>query len=195
MDRAANAAYGQAVLPHLQTALTASPPELAAPLRAIEPVIAAVGNGESLPADDSVMAPAVASYEAWAHANCGYQTVELMAMDYEFDGIPEALTAGPTSFSVMNHSERGETHVATLARRKPGVDIGVKELFDLSLDQISQYVDVIPTSAVVAAGATSGLLVDLTPGHYFLLCPMRSQEDDPSSGHLLRGMLSEFDVV
>ena len=75
------------------------------------------------------------------------------------------------------------------------MDIGVKELFDLSFEQIGQYADVIPTSAIVAAGATGGLLVDLTPGHYFLLCPMRSQEDDPSSGHLLRGMLTEFDVA
>ena len=190
----AHVAFAAAVLPHLQVAREAAPPDLAAHLGELTAAVGVAAHGLSLP-DDPQIAAAVAGYEDWAHANCGYQTVDLMAMDYEFQDVPETLAAGPTSFSLMNHSERGEFHVATLARLRPGSELDLKQLIDLTPDQIIEHVELVPASAAAAPGTTAGLLVDLTPGHYFLLCPTRTEQSDPTSAHLLRGMLAEFDVA
>lgn len=194
-DPSATRAYGQAVLPRLDAVLAAGPTDLTNPMLALRPVVEAASRGEPLPADDPQSTRAIAWYEAWAHANCGFQRVELMAMDYEFEGVPERLAAGPTSFSLMNHSKRGESHVALLARLNPGQQVDLKQLVDMSLDQIQQIADLVPGSALATPGGTGGLLVDLTPGNYFVLCPLRTREGDPTSAHLFRGMLAEFTVV
>lgn len=191
---AANRAYGEVVLPHLEAALGSAPAELVEPLSALLPVFESARRGEALPVDDRSFNGAVATYEAWAHAHCGYQNVELMAMDYEFQGNPPSLRPGPTSFSLMNHSERDEFHSAVLIRRKDGEDIGLKELFQVPVEELTGYGDLVPGSAGAEPAATSGMLVDLRPGHYFLICALQSDENDPSSSHLLRGMLAEFDV-
>ena len=193
-DRSTTRAYGQAVLPRLDAALSAGPADLTVHLLDLRPVVEAASRGESLPDEDPQFAGATAAYEAWAHINCGYQRVELMAMDYEFEGVPDRLASGPTSFSVMNHSERGESHVALIARLRPGQGTDLRRLVDMSLDQVQQVADLVPASALAAPGGTSGLLVDLTPGHYFVLCPLRTQVSDPSSAHMFRGMVAEFTV-
>jgi hypothetical protein len=94
----------------------------------------------------------------------------------------------------MNHSAKGESHIAALGRLRQGQQIGPKELVDMSFDQLDQYLVVLPNSAAASPGQTVGVLVDLTPGHYFLLCPSQSDDTDPTTGHLYKGMLAEFDV-
>ena len=193
-DPATNAAFSAAVGPHLATARAVAPAELAASLDVLAPVVAAMKDGSPMP-DDDVLLAAFSSYEAWAHAECGYQNVDVMAMDYEYQGVPATLAAGPTSFSLMNHSERGEFHTAVLAKLRPGLQLTLEQLWELSVDEIADHADVVPGFASAAPGATGGTLVTLTPGHYFLVCPIPSDENDPASAHLSRGMLTEFHVT
>ncbi|MET0964878.1 MAG: hypothetical protein ABWZ02_00690 [Nakamurella sp.] len=193
-DPAANVAYGKAVGPLLAAAVDAAPAALASQLNLLVPIVAASEKGAALPVDDPSMLTAIATYESWAQASCGFQQVELMAMDYEFDGAPESLAAGPTSLSLMNHSTKGESHIAAIGRLRPGQQVGPRELVDMSLDQLGQYLEVLPNSAAASPGQTVGVLVDLTPGHYFLLCTSQSDDADPTTGHLYKGMLAEFDV-
>jgi len=190
----ANSAYGTAVGPVLSAALATAPDELATHLEVLVPVIAATEKGASLPVDDPTVLTAIAGYESWAHAFCGFSNVDVMAMDYEFEGVPTTVAAGPTSFAVMNHSEKGEFHVAALGRVRPGQEVDLKELVDTPIEQLGQRLDLLPNTAAAAAGQTAGVLVDLAPGHYFLLCSSQSEENDPTTGHLYKGMLAEFDV-
>lgn len=191
----ANKAFAAAVLPELQLAASSAPPALNAALVTLLPIVEAMGQGAALPLDDSGWTTAVAGYEAWAHSNCGFQPVELMAMDYEFDGAPSSLQPGPTSFTLMNHSERDEVHSAVLVKRHPDLQVGIANLFEVPLDRLGDYGDVLPGLVSADPGATGGMLVDLTPGHYFLICALQSDPDDPDSSHLLRGMLTEFEVA
>jgi hypothetical protein len=193
-DSTANSAYGAAVGPLLSAARSAAPDELAGYLDVLVPVIADTEKGGPLPVDDPTVLTAVAAYESWAHAFCGFSNVVVMAMDYEFEGLPKTLAVGPTSISVMNHSERGEFHVAALGRVRPGQEVGLKELVDTPIEELGKQLDLLPTTAAAPAGQTAGVLVDLTPGHYFLLCSSQSEENDPTTGHLFKGMLAEFDV-
>ena len=41
---------------------------------------------------------------------CGITVVSALLTDYDFGGVPETLTAGPTAFVVLNDSEEGEAH-------------------------------------------------------------------------------------
>jgi hypothetical protein len=193
-DPVANAAFGRAVHPLLVAALDAAPAALAGGLNALLPIIEIAEQGGAIPVDDPAMLSAIAAYESWARDSCGFQQIDLMAMDYEFEGVPAVLAAGPTAVSLMNHSAKGEFHVAALGKLRPGQPVGPKELVDIPFGQLDEYLDMLPNSAAASPGQSAGMLVDLTPGHYFLLCPSQSVDDDPTTGHLYKGMLAEFDV-
>ena len=193
-DPVANAAFGEAVRPLLVAVFEAAPAVLVDQLNVLMPIISATEQGAALPVDDPTVLTAIAAYESWAHTNCGFQRVELMAMDYEFEGAPTNLAAGPTSISLMNHSAKGESHIAAIGKLRQGQQVGPKQLVDMSFEQLSESLEILPNSAAAAPGQTVGVLVDLTPGHYFLLCPSQSEADDPTTGHLYRGMLAEFVV-
>ncbi|MHA6796059.1 hypothetical protein ACVGVM_21475 [Pseudonocardia bannensis] len=57
---------------------------------------------------------------------------------------------------------------------------------------IQLIVDLVPGAASAAPGQSGGLLVDLTPGRYFLVCPVGDEGEQP---HHLRGMIDEITVT
>lgn len=194
-DPAANKAFGEAVEPLLESALAAAPAELAVHLTALQPYLAAaIADGTAFPQEDPAFFGGLVGYETWAHQNCGFQNVDLMGVDYKFEGAPTTLKAGPTSFALMNHSDKGEFHVATFAKLKEGKQITLEQVIALPFEQIFEYVDLLPGAAAAPPGATGGVLVDLTPGTYFMVCPVSSDENDPATAHMLKGMANQFVV-
>lgn len=187
--------FGQAVLAPLKQALARGDAELAANLKALEPiVVAAAEKGTPIPDDDSVMT-AVAGFHGWAHKNCGYQKVDLMAVDYAFENIPATLKAGSVSLSMMNHSDKGEFHVALILKPKDAKISTVEQLLAIPLPELESSVDFLG-SAAAPPGMTGGLLIDLGPGRYFVVCPVPVAGDEGGIDiHMMHGMASVIEVA
>lgn len=187
--------FGKAVVGPLKKALAHSDDELAAHLKVLQPIaVAAAEKGKPLPGDDSMNA-AIAGFHGWAHENCGYQKVDLMAVDYAFENMPASLKAGPVSLSMMNHSDKGEFHVALIVQPKDPKITTVEQLLAIPLPELENSVELLGEAAA-PPGATGGLLIDLGPGRYFVVCPVPVAGDEGGTDmHMLHGMASVIEVT
>jgi hypothetical protein len=184
--------WGATVAPLLQQASAAAPAELAGSLGALAPfVTAAAEQGTSPDFEDPTFTGAITGYETWAHDNCGYQNVDLVGTDFHFDGAPAALDAGPVSLLLTNETTGGEFHVALLARAKDPA-MTVEQFVATPFEGLMEVVDLVPGGAAAAPGQTSGMLADLQPGTYFLLCPVGDEGQLP---HHLQGMITPLTVT
>lgn len=186
--------FGRAVLPALKEALAHADASLAASLNVLKPIAtAAAEKGTPFAENENVMKAAV-GYHAWAHEKCGYHNVDMMAVDYTYENAPTALKAGPVSISMMNHSEKGEFHVALVVKAKDPSLATVDQLLAIPLPELDGAVDIVG-SAAAPPGATGGVLLDLKPGTYFVVCPVPVGGDETSEDtHMYHGMASVFEV-
>ena len=191
-DPEAVRAFGAEMTPHLDAALAAAPPDLAPSLTALQPFVrAAADEGVEPDFEDPAFAEALIGYETWAHENCGYQNIDLAGTDYAFAGTPETLEVGPISLLLTNESTEGEFHVALLARANDPA-MTVEEFQALSFEQLESAVELLPGAAAAPPGATGGVLADLEPGTYFVLCPVGDEGEVP---HHLQGMINRVTVT
>jgi hypothetical protein len=115
-------------------------------------------------------------------------SVMVMASDYSFQ-MPDTLTAGVTSFRIMNHGQ--EAHHLTLIRLPEGMTMADLQQFNPAAP--------VPPGMVFAGGpnfsAPGGAveaIVDLKPGHYVGICAIPSPD---GVAHMAKGMVHEFFVV
>lgn len=185
-------AWGTSLVPLLDGALAAAPADLAPSLTALQPFVAAAATEGTTPDfEDPAFTTALTDYETWAHDNCGYQNVDLVGTDFEFTGAPTTLDAGPVSLLLANESAGGEFHVALLARAKDPA-MTIEQFTSTPMEELFGMVDLVPGGAAAAPGQTGGMLADLEPGKYFLLCPVGDEGQLP---HHLQGMITEITVA
>lgn len=127
---------------------------------------------------------------------CGIPVVELSARDYEFEGVPETLAPGPTSFVMAN--EGGEAHELSLVKLGDDVELSLDELLALPEEEADQHIDTFAGGTFAPADATSGTVAELTPGRWAYVCfiPVGSVDGADGSGppHFVEGMAGEFTV-
>jgi hypothetical protein len=118
------------------------------------------------------------------------QTLTVMAMDYSLTA-PEQFPAGRTRIEIVNHGT--EPHQAALVRLEPG------RTRDEYLGALGQSQDAASRVGTFVAGpngaqpgGTSEVTADLEPGHYIVMCLIRSPDGTP---HVLKGMITELDVT
>ncbi len=141
--------------------------------------------------EDPAYTGAITGYETWAHDNRGYQNVDLAGTDFSYTGAPTTLDAGPVSILLRNESAAEQFHVAILARAKDPA-MTVQEFTATPFEGLLEVVDLVPGGAAAAPGQTGGLLADLEPGTYFLLCPVGDEGELP---HHVQGMITEVTVA
>jgi hypothetical protein len=125
------------------------------------------------------------------HTECGYEEVDVNAIDYGYENVPETVPAGVVSIAMTN--EGNEQHEMILFRRGDGETRPVEDLLALPEDEFGQVMTF--TSAnVVEPGATGVANAELTPGGYVGICflPVGGGEEGPP--HFLEGMVTEFEV-
>jgi len=101
-------------------------------------------------------------------------TVEVRAVDYGFEGLPERVAAGST-LTLTNESD-DEAHEIVALHIPDDVDLSVEELLDLSDEELSELIpDEPPVAVLVAppgedgfAAVGDGTFAD--PGRYALVC-------------------------
>jgi hypothetical protein len=166
-------------------------------------LLAACGQGtsSSAPASTapsigtSVGASAQASGDASASAG---ETIEVVAVDYAFSGIPSDVEAG-TSFELTN--EGSEVHELVLVRRNDDVETSFEELLEMPEDEAMEFVTVVG-GIVAEPGATSEDTITVDePGDYLAICfvavgttSLEDAETVEGAPHFTEGMLQEFTV-
>ena len=127
---------------------------------------------------------------------CDFQTLDVTAIDYEYEGVPEKMEAGPTVVVLSNEAE-AEPHEMGLVKLKEGVDIPLEEILSMPEEESGELIESF-SGAFAAAGTVSGTTVELNPGRWVYACfiPVGSTGESEGSGppHFTEGMSGELAV-
>jgi hypothetical protein len=136
---------------------------------------------------------------AYELENCGWHRHDVSATEYAYDGIPETLEAGPTSFELTN--DGAEVHELLLVRKNDGVTQTAEELLALPEEEALMMVTEVGSGAFASPGDTEYSVVDLEAGDYVAVCfiptGMTSEEQtaaEDAPPHFVHGMVHEFTV-
>lgn len=185
-------AFARRLAPLLASARAAAPPDLARAIDTLTAVFTVAQRSGTPPNfDDPTVDAAYNSVEAWVHASCGFQKVDLTAAGLRLDGVPATVAAGPTSIAVTNPAGSGRL-VVLLAVRPKDQSLTAEALRAVPAEQLFGSTDVAPSAAVARPGTTGGVIVDLTPGRWFLVDPV-GDTGKPSAYQ--QGMLAEITVA
>jgi uncharacterized cupredoxin-like copper-binding protein len=158
----------------------------------------------SLPASSAPAASPSAASPGAASPDASGSAVEVVGVDYAFQGIPPTATVG-TSFSLRNEGE--EAHELVLVRKNPDVTLSFEELLALPEDQALNQVAFLGQVAANPGETASGTVAADAPGDYLAICfvpqgltqlPEGSLGPDASlpagAPHFTLGMRQEFTV-
>lgn len=185
--------------PLVDEAVAVAPDELATDVEAASAAVDEVATTGDFEALDGPEASAVFDrIHAFDVENCDWNTQDVTAVNYAFEGLPDELPAGVTNFEFSNDAE--ELHELILVRKNDGVTETAQELLALPEEEaMSKVTDV--ASAFAPPGQNEYTVADLEPGEYIALCfiptGMTSEEAPPPEGampHAMQGMVAEFTV-
>lgn len=129
-------------------------------------------------------------------AECPGERLEVTAVDFAFEDLPDEVPAGPTVIRL--HNEGQEEHEMLLARRLPGTTEPVEELLALPEEELVAKLELI--GGVGAAPAEADVTVtDLAAGDYVVVCFIPTGTTGGVAGdgppHAFEGMVAEFEVT
>jgi hypothetical protein len=133
----------------------------------------------------------------YAAENCADDQIEVTAINYEYEGIPETLTAGEYGWLLDNEAD--EWHEIILVKRAEGATQSFEELLELPEEEAFQYIEIFG-GAFAGPGESSGVVTELVPGDYVAICfiPVGTTSLDfegEGPPHFTEGMLHEFTVT
>jgi len=187
------------ITPHIEPTVANAPPELAENVRVMfEALDSALSNADfSAFGTPDFVAAQSAVYPELAET-CGLGSLDAVAIDYGFEGVPATLPAGTTIVTLDNQSAAGEFHELTIARINDGVTETVEQILAMSATDAAARVS-LAASASAEVGALGGATIDLVPGRYLYACfvPMGSIGAQEGTGdpHYRAGMYGEFTVA
>lgn len=184
-------AFATNVGPLIDAARAGAPADLAPTLDRLSALIGEARSSGKMPSfEDPAVLGAINDSEAWAHANCGFQNVDVTAAGGRFDGLPGTLEAGTTSFAMTNEGAPDDVVVALVVRPNDQA-MTAAALQATPAEQLFRAVDAAPAAAAAPGGTTSGAIVELTPGRWFVINPVGP---DGGASAYQGGMLAEVTV-
>jgi hypothetical protein len=153
-----------------------APPELAAQVTSTAEAIRGFFEAGEDPSEDPAFMQAAAEIDEYVFANCGYQTVDLSGLEYEFQGIPNTLEPGITIFRLAN--DGAEVHELAIGKIKG--DDSAREIGESSPEDAEEKVR-FASHAIALQGQTGFAYVDLKAGRYAALCFIPVGTTDPSA--------------
>jgi hypothetical protein len=145
--------------------------------------------------------PASVEVGTYLSDNCDFETLDVTATEYAFDGIAESVPAGTT---VINFDNQGtEFHEVAIMKVADGEERPVEELLALPDEEAMA---VVTNTATVFGPPDAGTYVttELEPGRYVAICfvPVGATPEAMETGagmdgepHFLHGMVTEFEVA
>ncbi|MHA6784434.1 hypothetical protein ACVGOW_26075 [Pseudonocardia saturnea] len=189
--------FGASVEPYLAAVDAAAPEAVAADAttltrlarQALETGDEAVfGSPEFTAAEDGV--------DSYMVAECGYEEVRITAADFEYQGLPETLTAGTKAVTLVNEGE--EQHEVGVVRINDDVTLTVEEILALPEEEGMAAVTFKGAAFAEPGGTDTSFIRIDQPGRYGVACfiPEGSTAGTEGSGppHFTLGMLGAFTV-
>lgn len=131
--------------------------------------------------------------------SCGWNAVDVTAVDYSFEGVPDAIDAGVTSFEFANDGE--EMHEMVLFRKNDGVDLSAEELLELPEEEAMTMATFVGATFGEPGSSDEYLVADLEAGDYAMVCFVPTgvtseAEFETADGppHFTHGMVAELTV-
>lgn len=133
----------------------------------------------------------------WAGESCDVETLEVTAVDYEYDGIPDTLSTG---YHVIEFSNDGqEQHEVFAFEINDGVTESLDEIFAGPEEEIFGKITPVNAAFAPPGGSDTGSWNLRTPGNYAVICfiPVGSVGETEGDGppHFTEGMVQEFTVT
>lgn len=127
-------------------------------------------------------------------ADCVDEVVEVTAVDYAFEGVPETFPAGASGIRFTNDSENSEPHEFIVFKKADGETRSAEEILNDPAAEEQGPGEFSGAVFAYEAGITGGGFLDLTPGNYLAVCfvPVGGGEEGPP--HFTQGMLTDFSV-
>ncbi|MGH9212714.1 MAG: hypothetical protein ACRD2C_18900 [Acidimicrobiales bacterium] len=180
--------------------LAVAPDELADDLDAMDGALTELeATGDIAVFDQPEAAEASDRLHSFDLDNCGWTTTDITATNYAFDGIPDELPTGVTSFEMTNDGT--DVHEFVLFRKNDGVTQSAEDLLALPPEEALQQVTQVGFQDLVSPGDASYSVVDLAAGDYVAVCflpvGMTSEQEPPPADappHFTHGMFAEFTV-
>lgn len=154
-----------------------------------------LADPESTNASDETLA-LYADTITWAGENCDVETLDVTAVDYVFEGIPDELSAGYTVVTFSNEGQ--EQHEMFALRFNDDTTESLEEIAELPEEEV--FSKITPVNATWALPGTSDTVSwNLAePGRYAVVCFIsvgsvgETEGDGPP--HFAEGMVREFTV-
>jgi hypothetical protein len=136
--------------------------------------------------------------ESSAADDCGWERIDVDAVDFDYEGMPADLPAGKYAIVMTNATEAGELHEIGLVRPNDDTTETLDELLELPEEEADAKIEFLD-GAFAPPGETSVMFVELDPGTYYYACfiPIGSgSEDEGEAGppHFTAGMKGELTV-
>ena len=180
----------QAVTGLLDDLQASSPADLATNVEGLSTVLTTAAESGADPTEDPAFVENIQPVDEFALGQCGYDEVDVTAVDYSFEGLPETLDAGTAGFKLTN--EGAEPHVLIVVKYNDGDTTSLEDLLALPEDQLMEHAT-FAGAASAGPGAWGASFMELEPGRYAAFCPIpMGGEDGPP--HFTQGMTAEFEV-
>lgn len=163
-------------------------------------------SGDFTVFEDHEFAEAVSAADTWVFENCEFvTTAEIVATDYQYEGLAAEYPAGRTGFVVVNNG--AEAHELAIIRKNDGVELTLAELLELPESESETMTTYVGGTFVGLPGERSNLVVDLEPGNYIAVCNVLAGTTFAEDGsvtegtegtgqpHVMLGMSFEFAVT
>jgi hypothetical protein len=195
-------AFAKALQPHVEDFAANAPADMkdtATQLKSIVDGAVASGDISHLDPSDPTFGSLLAKTEGWVHDTCGYQNVDVGAMDYSYQGVPATLKPGPTSIAMTNHAT-DEFHELNVIRLKDDAKVTADQLIDAIKKDANaaqqQYGDQLDILANTGAppGQMAATTTTLTKGSYVVACFVPIGGKDGAPPHAQEGMIGKFTV-
>jgi hypothetical protein len=146
--------------------------------------------------------PASVEVGGYLSDSCDFETLDVTATNYQFDGFSETVPAGTT---VLNFTNDGtEFHEVILVQIAEGEERSLEELMALPEEESDALVTE-KGFVFSPPGAQTYTTADLDPGRYVAICfvPVGATPEALASGaalndedgHFMHGMVTEFEVA
>ena len=193
----------------IAAAVEAAPDEIADAVETMATEAAALAEAEAgspegegpPPMPGEAFYPASTEVGAYLSENCDFETLDVTATEYAFEGIGESVPAGTT---VINFDNQGsEFHEVVVMKIADGEERPVEELLSLPDEEAMA---VVTNKAFVFGPPATGTYItaDLDPGRYVAICfvPVGATPEAMETGeglgedpHFAHGMVTEFEVA
>lgn len=179
----------------LQEVQDTSPEEVTeAVLTVVEGAQEALETGDDSVFESDEFTAADEEIDQFVLGNCDLERIDVTAVDYAFEGVPETVPAGTVGFNVTNEGE--ELHEFIIVRLKdPSANI--EDLIQLPEKEAQKQIENVGF-LFAPPGGTDGQPLELEPGTYGYVCfiPVGTTLEQEGDGppHAFEGIVGQFTV-